>query len=258
MESPTATETPRNQLLASLPVHVRQRLVTALQPCFLPLGKVLCESGGSVHHVYFPTDAVVSLTYVTTEGSPAEVSLVGNEGVVGIARFLGGGISHTSDIVQIAGGAYRISSDLVMAEFSCRTEFMVMILRFIQALMTQIGQNAACNRHHAVDQQLCRMLLQLLDRQDFGNLTLTHELIANMLGVRREGVTEAAGRLRRLGVIDYSRGQITVLSRSQLEEMSCECYRAVKREADRLLNGVPDYSPRTVVSDEHPRYYRDH
>lgn len=255
MEITDATCSLRNQLLESLPSLVRQRLVAALQPCFLPLGKVLCESGASVHHVYFPTDAVVSLSYVTVEGSPAEVSLVGKEGVVGIARFLGGGIAHTSDIVQIAGGAYRIASEAVMAEFSHRTEFMVMILRYVQALMTQIGQNAVCNRHHALDQQFCRVLLQLQDRRDLGSLILTHELIANMLGVRREGVTEAAGRLRRLGVIDYSRGQIRVLCRKQLEELSCECYHVVKREADRLLYPDCGYVPRPKLPEQ--KYSRD-
>jgi CRP-like cAMP-binding protein len=212
-----------------------QRLQSALVPCYLSAGKVLAESGKPVHNIYFPLDAVVSLSYVTAAGSSAEISLVGNEGVVGIGQFLGGDSSHTTTVVEIGGNALRISSHAANAEFARRTEFMVVILRYIQVLMTQMAQTAACNRHHRVQQQLCRLLLLSLDRLPSNDLRLTQETIANMLGVRREGVTEAAGKLQNLGVIEYSRGHIRVLNRQRLEHLSCECYQVVKRETDRLL-----------------------
>jgi CRP-like cAMP-binding protein len=235
MKGLSAVVSLQNHLLGSLPAIVMQRLAASLDTCFLPFGKVLCESGTPVNHVYFPIDALVSLTYVTEEGKPAEISQVGNEGVVGVSRFLGGGMSHTADIVQIAGSSYRISAPVVMAEFARRSEYMVLVLRYIQALMTQMAQTAVCNKHHGLDQRFCRLLLQILDRRSCNELKLTQELIANMLGVRREGVTEAAGKLQKMGVIEYSRGHIRLLSRERLELMSCECYLVVKRETDRLL-----------------------
>jgi len=235
MEIRSITENCHNHLLASLSSTAMQRLQSALVPCYLSAGKVLAESGKPVHNIYFPLDAVVSLSYVTAAGSSAEISLVGNEGVVGIGQFLGGDSSHTTTVVEIGGNALRISSHAANAEFARRTEFMVVILRYIQVLMTQMAQTAACNRHHRVQQQLCRLLLLSLDRLPSNDLRLTQETIANMLGVRREGVTEAAGKLQNLGVIEYSRGHIRVLNRQRLEHLSCECYQVVKRENDRLL-----------------------
>jgi CRP-like cAMP-binding protein len=235
MEIRSITENCHNHLLASLSSPAMQRLQSALVPCYLSAGKVLAESGKPVHNIYFPLDAVVSLSYVTAAGSSAEISLVGNEGVVGIGQFLGGDSSHTTTVVEIGGHALRISSHAANAEFARRTEFMVVILRYIQVLMTQMAQTAACNRHHRVQQQLCRLLLLSLDRLPSNDLRLTQETIANMLGVRREGVTEAAGKLQNLGVIEYSRGHIRVLNRQRLEHLSCECYQVVKRETDRLL-----------------------
>ena len=235
MEIRSITEICQNHLLASLSSPAMQRLQSALVPCYLSAGKVLAESGKPVHNIYFPLDAVVSLSYVTAAGSSAEISLVGNEGVVGIGQFLGGDSSHTTTVVEIGGNALRISSHAANAEFARRTEFMVVILRYIQVLMTQMAQTAACNRHHRVQQQLCRLLLLSLDRLPSNDLRLTQETIANMLGVRREGVTEAAGKLQNLGVIEYSRGHIRVLNRQRLEHLSCECYQVVKRETDRLL-----------------------
>lgn len=225
----------QNRLLASLPTCLMQRLEASLDPCTLPLGKVLFESGEPVKHVYFPTDAVVSLTHVTVEGDSAEVALVGNEGVVGIARFLGGESSHTRGVVQIAGNAYRVSSRAVIAEFACHTDLIQLVLRYSQSLMTQMGQTAVCNRHHDLPHRLCRLLLRFLDRHPSGELILTHEQLAYMLGVRREGVTVAAVKLQRLGVIAYSRGRIRILNRERLEGLSCECYRVVTCESDRLL-----------------------
>jgi CRP-like cAMP-binding protein len=235
--APPAAPPFQNQLLAAMPASIKQRLLPMLEPCPLPLGKVLYESGKPIEHAWFPMDAIVSLLYVTVEGNSAEIALIGNEGVVGIAPFLGGNSSNTRAVVQSAGTAYRMSTTSVMAEFDRHTELMVQILRYVQALMTQMAQTAVCNRHHSLEQQLCRWLLLSLDRVPSDELHMTQELIANMLGVRREGVTAAAGKLQKLGAIKYSRGHIRVLDRGKLLSLSCECYRVVKVETDRLLAG---------------------
>ena len=226
-----------NHLLAALPPVERQRIFAALEPVELPLGKVLYESGDAMTHVYFPTDAIVSLLYVMEDGASAEIAVVGNEGLIGIALFMGGETTPSRAIVQSAGGAYRMKGQQLKDEFNRHGQLQLLLLRYTQSLITQMAQTAVCNRHHSVDQQLCRWLLLSLDRLSSNELKMTQELIANMLGVRREGVTEAAGKLQKLGVIRYSRGQITVLDRPKLEALSCECYAVVKRESDRLLIG---------------------
>jgi CRP-like cAMP-binding protein len=201
----------------------------------LTLGKVLYESGDTLRHVYFPTDSIVSLLYVMASGASAEISVVGNEGLIGIALFMGGESTPSRAIVQSAGYSYRLLGQRLKDEFNRHSELQILLLRYTQALITQMSQTAVCNRHHSIDQQLCRWLLLSLDRLPTNRLTMTQELIANMLGVRREGVTDAASKLQHLGVIEYSRGQITVLDRPKLESLSCECYAVVKRETDRLL-----------------------
>jgi CRP-like cAMP-binding protein len=188
-----------------------------------------------MRHVYFPIDSIVSLLYVMADGGSAEISLVGNEGLVGVALYLGGESTPSRAIVQSAGNSLRLPRMRLKEEFNRHGEFMLLTLRYTQCLITQMAQTAVCNRHHTLDQQLCRWLLLSLDRLPSNTLTMTQELIANMLGVRREGVTEAAGKLQRLGVIQYSRGRITVIDRQKLEELSCECYAVVKKETDRLL-----------------------
>jgi CRP-like cAMP-binding protein len=188
-----------------------------------------------MRHVYFPTDSIVSLLYVLADGASAEISVVGNEGVIGIALFMGGDTTPSRAIVQSAGFAFRLAAQLLKDEFHRNGEVQLLLLRYTQALITQMAQTAVCNRHHSVDQQLCRWLLLSLDRLASNHLVMTQELIANMLGVRREGVTEAAGKLHKLGVIRYARGRITVLDRAKLEELCCECYAEVKKESDRLL-----------------------
>jgi CRP-like cAMP-binding protein len=224
-----------NHLLAALPPDVQGRLFEHIELVKLPLGKVLYESGDTMRHVYFPTDSIISLLYVMESGASAEISVVGNEGVVGISLFMGGESTPSRAVVQSAGSAYQMSGQRLKDEFNRHSELMVLLLRYTQSLITQMAQTAVCNRHHSIDQQLCRWLLLSLDRLSNNKLTMTQELIANMLGVRREGVTEAAGKLQRLGVIDYSRGHITVLDRPKLETLSCECYAVVKTETDRLL-----------------------
>jgi CRP-like cAMP-binding protein len=224
-----------NHLLAAMSSEVRGRLSPYMEPVSLPLGDVVYESGDAMRHVYFPTDSIVSLLYVMTDGGSAEISLVGNEGLVGVALYLGGESTPSRAIVQSAGNAFRLPRLRVKEEFNRHGEFLVLTLRYTQCLITQMAQTAVCNRHHTLDQQLCRWLLLSLDRLPTNTLTMTQELIANMLGVRREGVTEAAGKLQKLGVIQYSRGRITVIDRLQLESLSCECYAVVKRETDRLL-----------------------
>ena len=224
-----------NRLLDAVPTDVQQRLFPHLNLVSLPLGKVLYESGDALRHVYFPTNAIVSLLYVMENGASAEISVVGNEGLVGVALFMGGESTPSRAIVQSAGHAFRLPGPLLKEEFNRHGEMLLLMLRYTQALITQMAQTAACNRHHSVDQQLCRWLLLSLDRLQGNRLSMTQELIANMLGVRREGVTDAAGKLQKLGVIAYSRGKITVLDRSRLEQLSCECYAVVKRETDRLL-----------------------
>jgi len=224
-----------NQLLAALPSDVRQRLIPHLELVELPLAMVLYEAGDALHHVYFPTDAIVSLLYVMESGASAEIAVVGNEGLVGVAVFMGGESTPSRAVVQSAGHGYRLVGQRLLEEFGRHGEMLLLMLRYTQALITQMAQTAVCNRHHSVDQQLCRWLLLSLDRLPGNELRMTQSLIAGMLGVRREGVAEAAGKLQRLGVIEYSRGRITVLDRPGLEQLSCECYAVVKRESDRLL-----------------------
>ena len=225
----------QNQLLAALPEKIQTRLFVHLELVSMPLGKVLYESGGFLSHVYFPTDSIVSLLYVMENGSSAEIAVVGNEGIVGIALFMGGESTTNRAIVQSAGSAYRLSGRLFKKEFGQYTELLHLMLRYTQALITQMTQTAVCNRHHSIEQQLCRWLLLSFDRLKGNELIMTQELIANMLGVRREGVTQAASKLQKMGVIKYNRGHLTVIDRSKLEKLSCECYEVVKRETDRLL-----------------------
>lgn len=229
----------QNHLLAAASEDVQERLYPQLKLVSLPLGKVLYESGDVQQHVYFPIDSIVSLLYVMEDGASAEISVVGNEGMIGIALFMGGESTPSRAIVQSAGYAYQMRGKQLKEEFNRHGQMMTLMLRYTQALITQMAQTAVCNRHHSIDQQLCRWLLLSLDRLPDNHLCMTQELIANMLGVRREGVTEAAGKLQRLGVIEYSRGHITVLDRPKLEALSCECYAVVKKETDRLLPWHP-------------------
>ena len=235
-ETPTPQQ---NHLLAALPAEVQGRLLPYLELVPLPLGKGLYESGDALHHVYFPTDCIVSLLYVMENGASAEISVVGNEGLVGVALFMGGESTPSRAVVQSAGHAYRLLAQRLKDEFNRHGEMLLLMLRYTQSLITQMSQTAVCNRHHSIDQQLCRWLLLSLDRIPGNHLVMTQELIANMLGVRREGVTDAAGKLQKMGVIEYIRGQITVLDRHRLEQLSCECYAVVKKETDRLLPYVP-------------------
>lgn len=224
-----------NQLLAALTPAERERIYPHLHMVEMPLGKVLYESGDTLRHVYFPIDCIVSLLYVLENGASAEISVVGNEGLIGIALFMGGETTPSRAIVQSAGNAYRLAGQLLKDEFHKDGDLQLLLLRYTQSLITQMAQTAVCNRHHTLDQQLCRWLLLSLDRLSSTQLTMTQELIANMLGVRREGVTAAAGKLQKLGVISYHRGQVTVLDRPKLESLCCECYAVVKKETDRLL-----------------------
>ena len=228
----------QNRLLSALPKEVQARVFTQLELVPMALGMVLYESGDTMRHVYFPADCIVSLLYVMENGASAEISVVGNEGLVGISLFMGGESTPSRAVVQSAGYAYRLTGQLMKDEFNRHGETLMLMLRYTQALITQMAQTAVCNRHHSIDQQLCRWLLLSLDRLPGNRLTMTQELIANMLGVRREGVTDAAGKLQKLGVIEYSRGEITVLNRPHLEKLSCECYAVVKKETDRLLPGT--------------------
>ena len=232
-------------MLDALPEAVRQRLFPKLERVPLPLGKVLYESGDAMRYAYFPTDSIVSLLYVLEDGASAEISVVGNEGIVGVALFMGGHSMPSRAVVQSAGSAYRLAGPVLMEEFNRHGEFLLLLLRYTQALLTQMAQTAVCNRHHSIDQQLCRWLLLSVDRLDDPVLQMTQELIANMLGVRREGVTEAAGKLQKQGLIEYSRGHITVLDRPGLESRCCECYAVVKQEYDRLLHYVPSSASST-------------
>jgi len=224
-----------NHLLDALPADVYERILPNLESVEMPLGKVLYESGEALRDVYFPTDCIVSLLYVMENGSPAEIAVIGNEGIVGLALFMGGETMPNRAVVQSAGHAYRLSSAQVKKEFGLNGPLLRLLLRYTQALITQMSQTAVCNRHHSLDQQLCRWLLLSLDRLADNNLVMTQELIANMLGVRREGVTVAAGNLHRAGLINYQRGHIEVLDRPGLEKRVCECYQVVKEEFDRLL-----------------------
>ncbi|WP_137808042.1 Crp/Fnr family transcriptional regulator [Pseudomonas sp. G(2018)] len=233
---PASPQPSHNHLLAALPAYDLQRLAPHLEQVSLGLGDVLYEPGDTLRHVYFPTDAIVSLLHVTENGSSAEIAVVGNEGLIGIALFMGGESTSSRAVVQSAGVAFRLPGQKLKNEFNRHGDLLLLMLRYTQALITQMSQTALCNRHHSIDQQLCRWLLLSLDRLHGNRLNMTQELIANMLGVRREGVTEAAGKLQRQGVIEYSRGQITVLDRARLERLSCECYLVVKTETDRLLH----------------------
>jgi CRP-like cAMP-binding protein len=228
----------QNHLLAALPAADFERLAGHLELVPMMLGDVLYEPGGQLQHAYFPTTAIVSLHYVTESGASAEIAGVGNEGVVGISLFMGGDTTPSSAVVQTAGHAYRLQRRLLKEEFDRAGAVLQLLLRYTQALITQMTQTAVCNRHHSVEQQLCRWLLMTLDRIPSGELVMTQELVATMLGVRREGITEAAGNLQRSGLIRYRRGHISVLDRSGLEARSCECYAAVKQEIRRLLSDV--------------------
>jgi CRP-like cAMP-binding protein len=227
---------PRNRLLAALPAAELARLAPHLEAVPLPLGAVIYESGGAQDHVYFPGSGIVSLLYVMSDGAAAEIAVVGREGMVGIALFMGGETTPSRAVVQSEGRGHRLEAGAVKAEFARGGELQRLLLRYTQALITQMTQTAVCNRHHLLEQQLCRWLLLSLDRLPSSDLVMTQQLIANMLGVRREGVTEAAGRLQADGLIDYARGHIHVLDRPGLEERVCECYGVVKREYDRLLD----------------------
>ena len=213
------------------------RLLPHLERIELPLGTVLYESGEALRHVYFPIDCIISLLYVLLDGSSAEIAIVGNDGLVGIPLFMGGETTSNRALVQSAGHAYRLPGPRLKEEFHSNDTLQGLFLRYTQALITQMAQTVVCNRHHTVHQQLCRWILLSLDRLPSDQLNMTQELIANMLGVRREGVTDAAGKLQRLGVIHYQRGHITVLDRPRLEALCCECYTVVKKETDRLMRG---------------------
>jgi len=232
---PPAVIARTNELLAALPDAEWDRWLPNLEPVDMPLGKVLYESGARLSHVYFPVTAIVSLLYVMEDGASAEIAVVGKEGLVGVSLFMGGESTTSRAVVQSAGEGYRLKSNLMMVEFNRAGPVLHLLLRYTQALITQMAQTAVCNRHHTLDQQLCRWLLLSLDRLPTNELVMTQELIANMLGVRREGVTEAAGRLQESGLISYRRGHITVLDRAGLERRTCECYAVVKAEYDRLL-----------------------
>lgn len=224
-----------NRLMAALPQAEAERWLPQLEWVRLGLGDVLYESGRTLSHVYFPTTAIVSLLYVLEDGASAEIAVVGNEGLVGIALFMGGGSTPSRAVVQSAGEGYRLRASAMQTEFERGGPVMHLLLRYTQALITQMAQTAVCNRHHSLDQQLCRWLLLSLDRLAGNELVMTQELIANMLGVRREGVTESALKLQAAGLIRYARGRINVLDRAGLEARSCECYEVVRKEYQRLL-----------------------
>lgn len=235
---PSTPDPRQNQLLAALPESDWQRWQPQLEWVDMPLGKVLYESGGKLSHVYFPTSAIVSLLYVMENGASAEIAVVGNEGIVGISLFMGGESTPSRAVVQSAGKGLRMRGQVIKDEFN-RDPVLHLLLRYTQALITQMAQTAVCNRHHSLDQQLCRWLLLSLDRLTGNDLVMTQELIANMLGVRREGVTESATKLQKAGLIRYARGHIKVLDRAGLEARTCECYAVVKKEYDRLLPPKP-------------------
>jgi CRP-like cAMP-binding protein len=232
---PASHDPRQNQILAALPAEECERLFRQLELVPMPLGHSLYESGTQMRHVYFPTDCIVSLLYVMENGASAETAVVGKEGMVGISLFMGGETTPSRAVVQSAGHAYRLKGQLIKDEFQRAGPMQHVLLRYTQALLTQMAQTAVCNRHHSLDQQLCRWLLLSHDRLSSDELVMTQELIANMLGVRREGVTEAAGQLHRAGLINYHRGHITIVDRAGLEARACECYAVVKRECDRLL-----------------------
>ena len=235
---PAQSDPNQNHLLAALLDAEFDRLAPHLELIPMLLGDVLYESGGKLQHVYFPTTSIVSLHYLLENGGSSEIAGVGNEGVLGISLFMGGDTTPSRAVVQTGGFGYRLKSQILMEEFNRAGAVLRLLLRYTQALITQMSQTAVCNRHHSVEQQLCRWLLLTLDRLPSNELTMTQELIANMLGVRREGVTEAAGKLQAKGYISYRRGHITVLNRAGLETSVCECYAVVKKEFTRLLSDV--------------------
>ena len=235
----TVSDPKQNQLLAALPAAELERWLAQLEPVAMPLGQVLYEPGTTLSHVYFPSTSIVSLLYVMENGQSAEIAVVGNEGIVGISLFMGGESTPSRALVQSAGRGFRLEAQLMKDEFSRAGPVMHVLLRYTQALITQMAQTAVCNRHHSLDQQLCRWLLLSLDRLSGSELVMTQELIANMLGVRREGVTEAALHLQSSGLIRYARGRITVLDRPALEKRTCECYAVVRKEYERLLPATP-------------------
>ena len=240
MSSP---DTPKqNHLLAALSATDYARLLPDLELTAMPLGRVVYEAGGQMGYLYFPTTSIVSLLYVMENGASAEIAITGNDGLVGISLFMGGETTPSRAVVQSAGHGYRLKAGIMKREFALGGKLQHLALRFTQALITQMAQTAVCNRHHTIDQQLCRWLLLSLDRLSGDELVMTQELIANMLGVRRVGVTEAAGKLQREGLIRYSRGRIKVLDRAKMEQRVCECYEVVKKELNRLLpiHGLPD------------------
>jgi CRP-like cAMP-binding protein len=226
---------PLNKLLAALPQAIYERLQPHLELVPLKLGASVYEAGGKQPYVYFPTDSIVSLLYVMKDGASAEIAVVGNEGLVGISLFMGGETTPSRAVVQSAGRAYRLRAKTLKAEFEFGGALQHLLLRYTQALITQMAQTAVCNRHHSIEQQLCRWLLLSADRLPTNVISMTQDLIANMLGVRREGVTTSAGKLQEAGLIDYSRGRIKILDRAKLEARVCECYAVVKKEFDRLL-----------------------
>lgn len=245
---PSPTDPRSNSLLAAIPQKDWERFSQHLSPVALDLGLVLHEPGREQFHMYFPTDAIISLIYVLESGASAEIAIVGREGMVGTALFMGGIATPTRAVVQSAGQGFRIPAAHLREEFARAGPIQDLLLRFTQSIMVQMGQTAVCNRHHNVDQQLCRWLLMSLDRLSTDQLSMTQELIGNMLGVRREAVTEAAGKLQRAGIIQYARGRILVLDRPRLEELSCECYEVVRHELDRLLpwSNVPQLDDELV------------
>lgn len=232
---PVSHRPDQNHLLAAMPAAEFDRLAAHLELVAMPVGNVLCESGGKLQHVYFPTTAIVSLQYMMENGASAEIAGVGNEGVLGISLFMGGETTPSRALVQTGGHGYRLKAALLVQEFNRGGKVQQLLLRYTQAVLTQMSMTAACNRHHSVEQQLSRWQLSTLDRLPTNELTMTQELIASMLGVRREGVTEAAGKLQQSGIISYRRGHITVLDRSGLNAHVCECYDVVRKEFDRLL-----------------------
>jgi CRP-like cAMP-binding protein len=240
----------QNHLLAALPAEDFERLAPHLELIPMLLGDYLYEPGGQLQHAYFPTTAVVSLLYILESGLSAEIAGVGNEGILGISLFMGGDSTSSSAVVQTAGHGYRLSGKLLKAEFNRAGLVQRILLRYTQALVTQMFQTAACNRHHSIEQQVCRWLLLTLDRLPSNELVMTQELVANALGVRREGVTEAAGKLQRAGIINYRRGHISIMERAGLESGACECYAVVKKEISRLLSDARyrQGSPAMVVN----------
>lgn len=250
--APTEHRLQKNKLLAALPALEILRILPHLELVPLPLGEVLYESGGKLKYVYFPTVSIISMLYVLESGASAEIAIVGNEGLLGISLFMGGETTTSRAVVQSAGFGYRIKSNILMQEFNRGGPLLKLVLRYTQALITQMTQTAVCNRHHTIDQQLARWLLISLDRLTSDSLTMTQELIANMLGVRREGVTEAAGKLQRAGLITYSRGHIEVINRHALEKTACECYVVVKLEYERLFQDIPRGDPHHVLGESIP------